>query len=116
MKPLFTFIVILVVSCSDVLAGQTNSSPSSISHLPSPRDWLAALSRIPLDASVTELNRTNCIPVILNAFQSNDVVKAVIFMPGATDELYFFRRAHATLPADPSLADAIVALTNQTYI
>jgi len=54
---------------------------------------------------------------MLNAFQSNAVVKALIFMPGATDELYFFRRAHAKLTnANPSLLDAVVALTNQTYI
>jgi hypothetical protein len=79
--------------------------------------WLAALRRMPLGANVTELNRTNCIPVMLNAFQSNDTVKALIFMPGATDEISFFRRAHATLSGPhPSLADAIVALTHQTYI
>jgi hypothetical protein len=67
--------------------------------------------------SMTELNRTNCVPLMLAAFQSNGVVKALIFMPGATDELYFFRRAHATLTnANPSLLDAVVALTNQTHI
>ena len=54
---------------------------------------------------------------MLNAFQSNATVKALIFLPGATDELYFFRRAHAKLTnANPSLLDAVVALTNQTYI
>jgi hypothetical protein len=80
-------------------------------------NWQGALSQMPLGNHVTELDRTNCIPVILDAFQSNDVVKAIVFMPGATDELYFFRRAHATLSGkNPSLADAIVALTNQTYI
>jgi hypothetical protein len=90
--------------------------PTTIGNLKSPI-WFAALSRMPLDANVTKLDRTNCIPVILNAFQSNDVVKALIFMPGATDELYFFRRAHATLPgANSTLADAIVALTSQSYI
>jgi hypothetical protein len=79
--------------------------------------WLAALGRMPLGAHVTELDRTNCIPVMLNAFESNAVVKALIFMPGATDELYFFRRAHATLSGpNASLADAIIALTKQTYI
>ncbi|HTV43596.1 MAG TPA: hypothetical protein VMF08_23735 [Candidatus Sulfotelmatobacter sp.] len=81
------------------------------------QDWQAALSRMPLGTRVTELNRTNCIPLILNAFQSNSVVKAIIFMPGATDELYFFKRAHATLSGpNPSLGDAITALTNQSYI
>jgi hypothetical protein len=79
--------------------------------------WQEALSRMPLSAGVTELNRTNCVPLMLNAFQSNSVVKALIFMPGATDEIYFFRRVHALLSkANLSLADAVIALTNQTYI
>ena len=98
-----TLLLALIASISlPVLAGQ---------------DWQAALSRMPIGAHITELNRTNCVPVILNAFQSNSVVKAIIFMPGATDELYFFKRARATLSGhNPSLADAIVALTRQTYI
>lgn len=80
-------------------------------------DWQNALSKMPLASTATELNRSNCVPLLLNSFQSNGVVKALIFMPGATDEIYFFRRAHAQLTnANPSLADAIVALTNQTYI
>jgi hypothetical protein len=79
--------------------------------------WQDALSKMPLTSNVTELNRTNCVPLLLNSFQSNGVVKALIFMPGATDELYFFRRAHATLTNSyPSLLDAVVALTNQTFI
>jgi hypothetical protein len=79
--------------------------------------WQSALSRMPLPTPTTELNRTNCVTLTLGAFQSNAVVKALVFMPGATDELYFFHRAHAQLTnANPSLLDAIVALTNQTYI
>lgn len=104
---------------ADILADHKNTVPSSIFHLPSSPvvPWFTALSRMPLGARVTELDRTNCISLMLNAFQSNGVVKALIFMPGATDELEFFRRAHATLSAiNPSLADAIGAITNQTYI
>jgi hypothetical protein len=79
--------------------------------------WQDALARMPLGAGATKLGRTNCVPLMLDAFQSNGVVKALIFMPGATDELYFFRRAHATLTnANPSLLDAVTALTNQTHI
>ena len=79
--------------------------------------WQDALGRMPLGTNVAELNRTNCVSLMLNAFQSNAVVKALIFLPGATDELYFFRRAHTRLTkANPSLLDAVVALTNQTYI
>ena len=79
--------------------------------------WQSALSRMPLATSVTELNRTNCTLLMLNAFQSNAVVKALIFLPGATDELDLFHRVHAKLTnASPSLLDAVAALTNQTYI
>jgi hypothetical protein len=79
--------------------------------------WQSALSQMPLTTNIAELNRTNCVPLLLNAFQSNGIVKALVFMPGATDELYFFRRAHATLTnSNPSLLDAVTALTNQTYI
>lgn len=79
--------------------------------------WQDALARMPLAVPTTELNRTNCVPLLLGSFQSNGVVKAFIFMPGATDELYFFRRAHAALiNANPSLLDAVMALTNQTFI
>jgi hypothetical protein len=79
--------------------------------------WQSALSRMPLETDVAELNRTNCVPLMLGAFQSNAVVKALVFMPGTTDELYFFRRARAELTnSSPSLLDAVVALTNQTYI
>jgi hypothetical protein len=79
--------------------------------------WQRSLSAMPLGADVTELNRTNCVPLMLGAFQSNGVVKALIFMPGATDEIYFFRRVRAALTnANPSLLDAVAALTNQTCI
>lgn len=79
--------------------------------------WQSALSHMPLGTNVTELNRTNCVKIMLPALQSNGVVKALIFMPGATDEFYMFRRAKAKLTNDsPTLLDAVNALTNQTYI
>jgi len=80
-------------------------------------NWQQALSQMPLGSNLKELNRTNGISLMLNAFESNSVVKAVIFMPGAADEFVFLRRAHAVLTnANPSLMDAVTALTNQTYI
>ncbi|MEO6183824.1 MAG: hypothetical protein ABIP71_12130, partial [Verrucomicrobiota bacterium] len=43
--------------------------------------------------------------------------KALIFMPGATDEFYFFNRGKARLTNSfPTLLDAVTALTNQTLI
>jgi hypothetical protein len=80
-------------------------------------NWLSALSRMSLGAGPTELNRTNCAQLIIGGFQSNATVKAIIFMPGATDELYFFHRVRAAVTnATPSLGDALVALTNQSHL
>ena len=79
--------------------------------------WQSALSRMPLGTNVAQLNRTNCVKIMLPALQSNDVVKALVFMPGATDEFYMFRRAKANLTnSNPTLLDAVTALTNQTLI
>jgi hypothetical protein len=79
--------------------------------------WQAALGHMPLGTNVTELNRTNCIKLMLNAFQSNQTVKALVFMPGATDDFFFFRRAKAQLTTtSPTLLNAVEALTNQTCI
>jgi hypothetical protein len=81
------------------------------------QSWQDVLSRMPLGANVAELNRTNCVKIMLPALQSNDVVKALIFLPGATDEFYFHRRAQASLTnASPTLLDAVNALTHQTLI
>lgn len=79
--------------------------------------WPEALRAMPLAPGVAELSQTNCVEVMLNSFQSNATVKALIFMPGATDELYMFHRVHATLTnTAPTLLDAVTALTNQTLI
>lgn len=72
---------------------------------------------MPLKSRIARLNRTNTVPVLLESFQANASVKALIFMPGATDELYLFKRAAADLTnTAPTLLDAVSALTNQTLI
>ena len=95
--------LLALVAAPLALCGQTN--------------WPEALAKMPLKQPVRELNRSNAVPVMLAAFQRNAAVKALIFMPGATDEFYFFRRVHAQLTnSAPTLLDAVAALTNQTYI
>jgi len=87
------------------------------SQLEGAETWQSALAAMPLLTKVVELNRTNCVRVMLSSFQSNSLVKAFVFMPGATDEFYMFRRARATLTNQGlSLFDAVQALTNQTLI
>ncbi len=79
--------------------------------------WQEEFAKMPLTEKVSELNRHNCVKVMLGSLQRNPAVKALIFMPGATDEFYFFRRARAALTnSAPTLLDAVSALTNQTYI
>jgi len=79
--------------------------------------WQSALSQMPLTECPAQLNRSNCVAILLRSFQSNAVVKALIFMPGATDEFYMFHRAKAVLPSShASMWDAIQALTNQSLI
>jgi len=79
--------------------------------------WPDALAKMSLHTTVSELNRTNCVAIMLNAFESNHIVKGLVFMPGATDEFYLFRRGKAELSgSSPTLLDAIRALTNQTNI
>ncbi len=79
--------------------------------------WQEALAKMPLPPGVVELNETNCVSTLLPAFQRNGAVKALVFMPGATDEFYFFHRARARLAGpSPTLLDAVVALTNQSLI
>jgi hypothetical protein len=81
------------------------------------QSWQDALAQMPLGTNVSQLNETNCVKLMLPAFGSNDVVKALIFMPGATDEFSMFHRAKANLTnASPTLLDAVNALTNQTLI
>lgn len=88
-----------------------------VTPLAAQTNWQDALAKMPLTEKVTELNRHNCVQVMLNSFRRDPEVKALIFMPGATDEFYFFRRAKATLTNNaPTLLDAVEALTNQTYI
>jgi hypothetical protein len=79
--------------------------------------WQEAFAAMPLRTGAIQLNRTNCVAIMLRAFRPNTNVKALVFMPGATDEFYLFRRAKADVTkVAPTLLDAVEALTNQTRI
>ena len=85
--------------------------------LPAQTTWQKEFAKMPLTSRVPELNRSNCVAAILGSFRRNPAVKGLIFMPGATDEFYFFRRARARLTnSAPTLLDAVAALTNQTRL
>jgi hypothetical protein len=79
--------------------------------------WQDALDSMPLPGGVVELNMTNCVETMLGGLQSNAIVKGLVFMPGATDELYFFRRAKAILKERaPTMLDGVNSLKDQTRI
>jgi hypothetical protein len=100
--------------CKKLIAAVLLAAGMAVSGAPS---WQEELSNMPLTEKVSELDGRNCARILLGSLRRSASVKALILMPGATDELYFFRRAHARLTNDaPSLLDAITALTNQTYL
>jgi len=98
-----------------IIAAITSLSLIAITACASESAWPDALRTMPLGKHGLVLNRTNCAEVLLTGFKSNSTVKALIFMPGATDELYFFRRVNVTVTnANPTLLDAVTAITNQS--
>jgi hypothetical protein len=84
---------------------------------PAAETWQTAMAQMPLGTNIAELNKTNFANTVLNAFRENSSVKALVLMPGCTDEFYFFNRGLVRLTnAAPTLLDAITALTNQTLV
>ena len=76
--------------------------------------WTEAFRQMPLSSAVM-LNRDNAIPVLLDAFTSNAVVKALLFLPAVSDDFYLINRDKPRLNIVASnLLDAILALTNAT--
>jgi hypothetical protein len=79
--------------------------------------WQTVLSGMPLGTNAFPLNLPGTAGLMLKSFQSNSVVKALVFLPAATDNLYFYKREPVRLTnSTPSLFDALVTLTNQTPI
>jgi hypothetical protein len=71
---------------------------------------------MPLSAK-TPLNRDNCLPLLLKAFQSNDVVRALVFLPAVSDDFYLINRDQPKLNLTATnLLGAISALTNVTAV
>jgi hypothetical protein len=81
------------------------------------QQWIDDLKSIKFTAPDRFLNRSNCIPLILKSFAKGEALKGIGFLPGATDEFYFFKRAEVQLPQGSlNLLDVCQALTNQTLI
>jgi hypothetical protein len=72
---------------------------------------------MPWPAHAPPLDREHAMSVMLQAFRSNDVVKALIFLPGVADDFYLVNRTQPKLNVRAStLAEAVVVLTNATDV
>lgn len=81
------------------------------------QSWEQALRTMTLGANPPLLNRENCVRVLLNAFQSNQVVKALVILPGVLDDFYLINRDKPKLNISAqNLSEAVMALTNATEL
>jgi hypothetical protein len=80
---------------------------------PKADDWQTAFSKIPIRATKFSSHLTPPVELILTNFQPTTEIRAIVLMPGAADHLYFYDWGEVTLPANPTLLDAITALTNK---
>src|SRR5882762_3956273 len=89
---------------------------SLIATLPAQESWQATLRAMPLIQDAL-LNRDNCLPILLRAFQSNSVIKAMICLPAVSDDFYLINRDQPKLNLKAAnLLEAIIALTNATNV
>lgn len=69
-----------------------------------------------MDATVA-VNRDNCLPLLLAAFQPDAVVKALVFLPAVSDDFYLIHRGQPPLNLHATnLLAAVAALTNSTGV
>jgi hypothetical protein len=78
--------------------------------------WRMELASMPLNTNRIHFFKGEPARAILRAFTSNPVVKAIVMMPGSTDELYFHDRGTCFFTNNPTLLDALNELTNRTSI
>src|SRR5690349_11929146 len=79
-------------------------------------DWQAALRKMHLSPE-TPLNRENCLQLLLAAFESNQMVKAMVILPSVTDDFYLISRDRLNLNFKAGdLFTALAALTNVTSV
>jgi len=77
------------------------------------QDWQAAFAKIPIRTQTFAAHLTPPVELILTNFQPTAEIRAIVLMPGAADRLYFYDWGQVTLPENPTLLDAITALTNK---
>lgn len=78
-------------------------------------DWRTPLSSMQIPAETPPITRTNAIRILLSQFRSNDVVRAIVVLPGVVDDFHLIHRDAPALDIRAgNLADAITQLTQRT--
>src|ERR1043166_1423099 len=76
-----------------------------------------ALRQMPVPKSALPLTQETFIPTCLAQFRSNEVVKALVFLPGVADDFYLIHRdARKLAITSDNLLGALTALTNATSL
>jgi hypothetical protein len=78
--------------------------------------WQEALESMPLNTNHIHFFKGEPARAILRGLTANRVVKAIVMMPGSTDELYFHDRGTCSFTNKPTLLNALEELTNRTSI
>jgi hypothetical protein len=78
--------------------------------------WQSELATMQLSTNRIHFSKAEPARAILQALKPNPVVKAIVIMPSATDELYFNDRGTTVFTNTPTLFDAVRELTNHTSI
>lgn len=76
------------------------------------QDWQSHFATIPVRTTKFRAHLTPPVELILTSFKPSPPIRAIVLMPGAADRLYFYDWGEVTLPNNPTLLDAITALTN----
>jgi hypothetical protein len=78
--------------------------------------WEEALQMMPMPREMA-LGRDNAVELLLAAFRSNGVAKALVILPGVADDFYLIHRDAPPLNLRASnLLEAVSALTNATAV
>jgi hypothetical protein len=84
--------------------------------LPAAETWPAALASIPIPAGAGELNRSNFISVVTAAFRARGPARAIVFLPGVTDDFYLVHRGEPLGLRATNVWDALAGLTNHSEV
>jgi hypothetical protein len=82
--------------------------------LPAAEPWQESLAEMPVPARAFRIYKTEPAKVLFDAFRSNAIVKALIFLPAATDQLYFFDRGFVTPPKKANVLTVLEKISERS--